>query len=134
MKPATRTVIAGTVLAALTTLAAAEDKVFFLLPNTTTTRFESRDAPFFVEAMKKKAPSAKVIVQNAQGDPARQQRLVEDAIAQGAKVIVYTAADANLAAGSLAAAEQAKVPVVLYDHDAVGGKAAAHVVFDSLSV
>jgi D-xylose transport system substrate-binding protein len=134
MKKTTRIIIASAVLAAITSVAAAEDKVFFLLPNTTTTRFESRDAPFFVEAMKKKAPSAKVIVQNAQGDPARQQRLVEDAIAQGAKVIVYTAADANLAAGSLAAAEQAKVPVVLYDHDAVGGKAAAHVVFDSLSV
>lgn len=134
MKKITRILITSATLAALTSVAAAEDKVFFLLPNTTTTRFESRDAPFFVEAMKKKAPSAKVIVQNAQGDPARQQRLVEDAIAQGAKVIVYTAADANLAAGSLAAAEQAKVPVVLYDHDAVGGKAAAHVVFDSLSV
>src|SRR5439155_42738 len=82
----------------------------------------------------KKAPLAKVIVQNAQGDPSRQQRLVEDAISQGAKVIVYTSADANLSAGSLAAAAAAKVPVVLYDHDAVGGKADAHVVFDSLSV
>lgn len=134
MKKFSRILIAGSVLGAIAAQAAAEDKVFFLLPNTTTTRFESRDAPFFVEAMKKKAPSAKVIVQNAQGDPARQQRLVEDAIAQGAKVIVLTSADANLAAGSLAAAEKAKVPVVLYDHDAVGGKAEAHVVFDSLSV
>ena len=59
---------------------------------------------------------------------------MEDAISQGAKVIVYTSADANLSAGSLAAAAAAKVPVVLYDHDAVGGKADAHVVFDSLSV
>src|SRR5439155_781272 len=82
----------------------------------------------------KKAPLAKVIVQNAQGDPSRQQRLVEDAISQGAKVIVYTSADANLSAGSLAPAAAAKVPVVLYDHDAVGGKADAHVGFDSRSV
>lgn len=125
---------AATLLSSLGTAALAEDKVFFLLPNSTTIRFESRDAPFFIEAMKKKAPNAKVIVQNAQGDPARQQRLVEDAIAQGAKVILYASADANLSAGSLAAAAAAKVPVVLYDHDAVGGKAAAHVVFDSLSV
>ncbi|MGY0193972.1 ABC transporter substrate-binding protein [Leptothrix sp. BB-4] len=126
--------LAASILASAATSAMAEDKVFFLLPNATTIRFESRDAPFFVEAMKAKAPQAKVIVQNAQGDPSRQQRLVEDAIAQGAKVIVYTAADANLSAGSLAAAAAAKVPVVLYDHDAVGGKAEAHVVFDSLSV
>ncbi len=126
--------LAASILASTATSAMAEDKVFFLLPNATTIRFESRDAPFFVEALKAKAPQAKVIVQNAQGDPSRQQRLVEDAISQGAKVIVYTAADANLSAGSLAAAAAAKVPVVLYDHDAVGGKAEAHVVFDSLSV
>ena len=134
MKQAIYEIVAASVMSGVGTSAMAEDKVFFLLPNSATIRFESRDAPFFVEAMKKKAPQAKVIVQNAQGDPSRQQRLVEDAIAQGAKVIVYTSADANLSAGSLAAAAAAKVPVVLYDHDAVGGKAEAHVVFDSLSV
>lgn len=115
-------------------MAQAAPKVFFLLPNSTTTRFESRDAPFFIDAMKKKAPKVQVIVQNGAGDPARQQRLVEDAISQKASAILYTSTDSNLAAGSLAAAEKAGIPVVLYDHDAVGGKAAAHVVFDSLSV
>ena len=134
MKQAIYEIVAAAAMAGVGTSAMAEDKVFFLLPNSATIRFESRDAPFFVEAMKKRAPQTKVIVQNAQGDPSRQQRLVEDAIAQGAKVIVYTSADANLSAGSLAAAAAAKVPVVLYDHDAVGGKADAHVVFDSLSV
>ena len=49
--------------------AAGDKKVFFLLPNSTTIRFESRDAPFFVESMKKKAPDVQVIVQNGQGDP-----------------------------------------------------------------
>lgn len=62
--------------------AADTKKVFFLLPNTTTIRFESRDAPFFVAAMKEKAPDAQVVVQNAQGDPQLQQRQIEDAIAQ----------------------------------------------------
>ncbi len=121
---------------ALTGAAQAQDagKVFFLLPNTTTIRFESRDAPFFVEAMKEVAPDAQVTVQNAQGDPQLQQRQIEDAIAQGASLILLTSADANLVAGGLAAAEAAGVPVVLYDHDAVGGKAEAHVVFDSLAV
>jgi D-xylose transport system substrate-binding protein len=130
------TSVASAILALLPTLASAEggDKVYFLLPNTTTIRFESRDAPLFVAAMKEKAPKASVIVQNGEGDQSRQQRLVEDAISQGAKVIVLTASDSNLAAGSLNAADKAKVPVVLYDHDAVGGPATAHVVFDSLSV
>lgn len=116
------------------TLAQDAQQVFFLLPNSTTIRFESRDAPFFVEAMRQYAPDAVVTVQNGEGDPSRQQRLVEDAISQGADVILYTSSDANLAAGALAAAESAGVPVVLYDHDAVGGRAEAHVVFDSLSV
>jgi D-xylose transport system substrate-binding protein len=109
-------------------------KVFFLLPNTTTIRFESRDAPLFVKAMKERAADVQVVVQNGGGDPTRQQRLVEDAISQGAAVIVLTSTDANLAAGSLQAADKAGVPVVLYDHDAVGGKAAAQIVFDSLAV
>lgn len=121
-------------LVAGATVAQDAQKVFFLLPNSTTIRFESRDAPFFVDSLREYAPEAEVIVQNGEGDPARQQRLVEDAITQGADVILYTSSDANLAAGALAAAEEAGVPVVLYDHDAVGGRAEAHVVFDSLSV
>src|SRR6218665_2811702 len=84
--------------------AKAQDKVFFLLPNSTTIRFESRDAPFFVEAMKAKAPNDKVVVQNAQGDPSRQQRLVEDAISQGANGTLMPPSDLTLAAGSLPAA------------------------------
>jgi D-xylose transport system substrate-binding protein len=59
MRQVTRNIIAATVLAVIGTVAVAEDKVFFL-PNTTTTRFESRDAPLFVEAMKKNAPRVTV--------------------------------------------------------------------------
>jgi len=108
--------------------------VFMLLPNTTTTRFEARDAPLFEEAMAELSPDTSVEVRNAEGDPDKQQEQVEDALTQGASVIVLVAADANLASGALAAAEAAKVPVVLYDHDARDGKAEAQVVFDSLAV
>lgn len=110
------------------------EKVFFLLPNQTTTRFENRDAPAFIEAMKEYAPDASVILENAEGDPTKQQQQVEDAVAQGASVIVFVSADANLASGSLGVAAQAEVPVVLYEHDAVGGPAQAHVLFDALAV
>jgi D-xylose transport system substrate-binding protein len=112
----------------------AKAKVYFLLPNSTTIRFTRRDAPLFVEAMAELAPNAEVIVQNGEGDPALQQQLVEDAITQGADLLVYTSSDANLAAGSLNAAEEAGVPVVLYEHDANGGLAEAHVLFDALAV
>lgn len=109
-------------------------KVYMLLPNSTTTRFEARDAPYYEEALKKEAPDAALTVLNAEGDPDKQQQQVEDAITQGASVIVLVSADANLAAGSLILAEQAGVPVILYDHDAIGGPAEAQVVFNSLAV
>jgi D-xylose transport system substrate-binding protein len=109
-------------------------KVFFILPNNATIRWERRDKPFFVAAMKKRMPNAQVIVQNGEGDPARQQRLVEDAITQGAKVIVLTSSDSNLAAGELKAAADADVPVVLYEHEADNGRAKAMVIFDPLAV
>ena len=108
--------------------------VFMLLPNSTTTRFESRDAPLFQEAMAKYSPDTKVEVLNAEGDPDKQQQQVEDAVTQGAAAIVLISADANLAAGALQVAEQAQVPVILYDHDARDGKVEAQIVFDSLAV
>jgi D-xylose transport system substrate-binding protein len=110
------------------------EQVFFMLPNSTTIRFERRDAPLFVAAMEERMPGAMVTVQNGEGDPVRQQRLVEDAIAQGADLIVYTSSDANLSAGALRAAEEAGVPVLLYEHDAIGGLAEAHVLFNARAV
>jgi D-xylose transport system substrate-binding protein len=129
--------IAPTATQPATNAAAGSDEgkqVYFLLPNSTTIRFTERDAPFFTAELAKLAPTAEVIVQNGEGDPTVQQSLAEDAIAKGADLIVLTSSDANLAAGILQAADAAKVPIILYDHDAKGGPALAHVVFDSLSV
>ena len=109
-------------------------KVFFFLPNTTTTRFVQRDAPMFTEFLRLFAPDVSVTLLNAGGDPATQESQVNDAIAQGASAIVLVSADANRASAALAAAHQASVPVVLYDHDAVGGPADGQIVFDSLEV
>ena len=131
--------VAGAAMLSTTTFVApalAQDgsKIFFMLPNSTTIRFERRDAPLFVAAMTNRMPDAEVSVQNGEVDPDRQQRLVEDALAQGADLIVYTSSDANLAAGALKAAEDAGVPMLLYEHDAVGGMAEAHVLFNALAV
>jgi D-xylose transport system substrate-binding protein len=109
-------------------------KVYMLLPNTTTVRFVTQDGPKFKAAMERALPGSKVIVQNAEGDPSKQVAQVETAISGGADAIVLVAADPFIAGGALQKAQQAKVPVVLYDHDAHGGEAEAQVVFDSLSV
>jgi D-xylose transport system substrate-binding protein len=109
-------------------------KVYMLLPNTTTVRFVTQDGPKFKSAMEKSLPGAKVIVQNAENDPSKQVQQVETAISGGADAIVLVAADPYIAGGALQKAQQAKVPVILYDHDARGGAAEAQVVFNSLSV
>lgn len=113
---------------------AESQQVFMLLPNTTTVRFEERDKPLFIEALAEYSPDAEVTALNAEGDATKQQGQMEDAIAQGADVVVYVSADANLAAGSLKVAEDAGVPVILYEHDSSGGAADAHVLFDALAV
>ncbi|MFK0156207.1 sugar ABC transporter substrate-binding protein [Streptomyces sp. NPDC090493] len=108
--------------------------VYMLLPNTTTVRFTTQDGPDFKAAMKKAMPDAKVVIQNAENDPQKQVQQVETAISGGASAIVLIAADPYIAGGALQKASTAKVPVLLYDHDARGGEAAAQVVFNSLSV
>src|SRR3954454_17104726 len=109
-------------------------KVYILLPNTTTVRFVTQDGPKFKTAMEKALPGSKVIVQNAENDPSKQVQQVETAISGGADAIVLVAADPYIAGGALQKAKQAKVPVLLYDHDARNGDALAQVVFDSLAV
>jgi len=110
--------------------------VYMLLPNTTTVRFVTQDGPQFKAAMEQQVPGTKVVIQNAEGDPQRQVQQVETAVAGGAAAIVLIAADPVIAGDALQQAAKAKVPVpvLLYDHDARGGEAAAQVVFDSLSV
>ncbi|WP_329316375.1 ABC transporter substrate-binding protein [Streptomyces sp. NBC_01262] len=108
--------------------------VYMLLPNSTTVRFTAQDGPDFQAAMKKDMPGVKVVIQNAENDPQKQVQQVETAINGGASAIVLVAADPYIAGGALQKASTAKVPVLLYDHDARGGNAAAQVVFDSLSV
>jgi D-xylose transport system substrate-binding protein len=108
--------------------------VYMLLPNTTTVRFVTQDGPDFKAALQKDLPGTKVIIQNAENDPQKQVQQVDTAISAGASAIVLVAADPYIAGGALQHAAQAKVPVLLYDHDARGGTAAAQVVFNSLSV
>lgn len=108
--------------------------VYMLLPNTTTVRFVTHDGPLFKAALEKDLPGTKVVIQNAENDPQKQVQQVETAISAGAAAIVLVAADPFIAGGALQQASKAKVPVLLYDHDARGGDAAAQVVFDSLSV
>jgi D-xylose transport system substrate-binding protein len=105
-----------------------------MAPNTTPTRYIQQDGPAFEKAMKALDPNVEVQFVNANGDSNTQLSQANAAIAAGAKALVVVAADPNLSAGLLQAAEQANVPVVGYENPPIKGKMYAQVVFDPKKV
>ena len=110
---------AGATLLALCTGSAgsalAEDMVAFLLPENVNPRWESQDARFFLESMAELAPDVKVEVFNANNDTATQQRQAEQALTQGAKVLVVIPIDGESSAIIAESAAEAGVPTIAYD-------------------
>jgi D-xylose transport system substrate-binding protein len=102
-------------------------KVFLILPDYFTVRFEQLDKPAFVKAMKELAPSIEVKVLNSENNVQRQMSQVQAAIAENAKAIVLVAVDPKQAAGILNLAKQAGVPVICHGHACDGGPAYAYV-------
>lgn len=96
-------------------IALAEDMVALLLPENVNPRWESQDARFFIESMAKHAPDVKVEVLNANNDSAAQQRQAEQALTQGAKVLVVIPIDGESSAVIADSAAEAGVPTIAYD-------------------
>jgi len=86
--------------------------VTFLLPENVTARWEEQDKPFFIQAMKKYAPNAKVNVVNAINDQSKQQSQAEAALTGGSKVLVVIPVDQVAAAAIVNSANRQKVPVI----------------------
>jgi D-xylose transport system substrate-binding protein len=124
-------------LAKLKSVAAAgKGKIAVLLPDTrSSARWATEDAPGFARAFQAMGLSASdYIITNAQGSPATQQTQAEQAITQGASVILI----ANLDSGSAAAIEaNAKAQGVVsldYDRLTLKGSAAYYISFDGEAV
>jgi D-xylose transport system substrate-binding protein len=110
--------------------ASAQDltgKVFLILPDFFTVRFEQLDKPAFIKAMKELAPRIEVKVLNSENNVQRQVSQVQAAIAEGAKAVVLMAVDPKQAAGALNLAKQAGVPVICHGHACDDGPAYAYV-------
>ena len=111
--------------------AAAGGKIAFLMPcSTCAARFEDQDKPDFIKAVQQFDPSAQVIANNAEGSDATQISQAEDAIANGAKVIVISPLDETTGKAIVAKAEAANVPVIAYDGLLTGAKISFYVSFD----
>lgn len=108
--------------------------VEMLLPENVTERWEAQDKPFFIQALKKYAPNAKVEVQNALNDQSKQQSQAEAALVKGAKVLVVIPVDQKGAARIATKAKQQGASVVAYDRLILGAPIAAYVSVDGVEV
>lgn len=90
-------------------------KVGLLLPDETSTRYETQDRPDFEKALKKDCPSCTLLYANANQDASKQQQQAQSMLTQGAKVLVVDPWDGVAAASIVSAAAAQNVPVVAYD-------------------
>ncbi len=111
----------------------ASAEVAVLLPDSqSSVRWETADRPFLAAAFKKAGLTYSIV--NAQGSASTQQTQAEQAITNGAKVILLV----NLDSGSGAAIERNAtshgVKVIDYDRLTLKGKASYYVSFDNVKV
>lgn len=96
-------------------VASAEDMVALLLPENVNPRWEQQDAAAFVAKMASIAPEIKVEVFNANNDTSVQQRQAEQALTQGAKVLIVIPIDGESSAIIADTAAEEGVPTIAYD-------------------
>ncbi|MEX2203556.1 MAG: substrate-binding domain-containing protein [Actinomycetota bacterium] len=115
-----------------------EGSIWVLLPDTeSSTRWEEDDRRYFGEIFTAAGLSdgEDFTIVNAEGDAATQQSQAEQAIADGASVIVLTSLDTGSGAAIIDQAAEAGVDVVEYDRFNTGGAGgAAYVSFDNVAV
>jgi D-xylose transport system substrate-binding protein len=120
--------------AAEETAAGGEGSIWVLLPDSASSaRWETDDRRFFEEAFTEAGVEHTIV--NAEGDAATQQQQAEQAIADGASVILLVSLDTASGATIIDQAKEANVQVVEYDRFNTGGSGgAAYVSFDNVRV
>jgi D-xylose transport system substrate-binding protein len=112
--------------------------IWVLLPDTASSpRWEADDRRYFGESFTAAglAEGDDFTIVNAEGDTATQQSQAEQAIADGASVIVLTSLDTGSGAAIIDTAKEAGVQVVEYDRFNTGSSGgAAYVSFDNVAV
>ncbi|MDO8210354.1 sugar ABC transporter substrate-binding protein [Conexibacter sp. CPCC 206217] len=109
-------------------------KIALLLPESKTARYENQDRPSFVAKVRELCPDCEVIYANAEQDAAQQQQQAEQAITNGAKVLVVDAVDVRSAAAIANNARSQGVPVVSYARLIDGADVDAYVSIDPFRV
>ena len=113
-----KNLLAGTLAISTMTMAgtvSAGAMVALLLPENVNPRWETQDAAAFVRTMGELAPDVKVEVFNANNDTSTQQRQAEQALTQGAKVLVVIPIDGESSAIIADNAAEEGIPTIAYD-------------------
>jgi D-xylose transport system substrate-binding protein len=110
---------------------ALDGTVFFLAPGQQdAARWLQQDAPALTATIKELAPGLDVEVLDGNMDVQTQETQAQTAITKGAKAVLLVSVDENTTGGMLQSLAEAGIPVVLYDHAAKGGPAAARVFYN----
>jgi D-xylose transport system substrate-binding protein len=108
-------------------------KVAVLLPDSeSSVRWETVDRPFLQQAFE--AAGVEAEIQNAEGDKATQTQQAEQAITNGAKVILLVNLDSGSGAAIAANAKSQGVSVIDYDRLTLDGDSDYYVSFDNEAV
>src|SRR4030081_2476482 len=108
-------------------------EVAVLLPDTqSSVRWEQFDRPYLDKALTAAGITHTIV--NAQGDPTTQRTQAEQAITNGAKVLLLVDLDPGSGAAIIALAHQHNVKVIDYDRLTLGGGADYYVSFDNTHV
>jgi D-xylose transport system substrate-binding protein len=112
---------------------ALKGKIAVLLPDTKSSdRWEKADRRFFQEAFRKAGLSDDdFLISNAQGDPATQRSQAEQAVTEGAKVILLTNLDSGSGAAIIGASKAQGVTMIDYDRLTLKGDADYYVSGDA---
>ena len=110
-----------------------EGKIAVLLPDTKSSdRWEKADRRFFEEAFRAAGLSDDdFIISNAQGDPPTQRSQAEQAVTEGAKVILLTNLDSGSGAAIIGASKSQGVTMIDYDRLTLDGDADYYVSGDA---
>jgi D-xylose transport system substrate-binding protein len=107
--------------------------VAVLLPDSkSSVRWETVDRPFLKKAFD--AAGVKNTIQNAEGDKSTQQQQAEQAITNGAKVLLLVNLDSGSGAAIAANAKSQGVKVIDYDRLTLKGTSDYYVSFDNVKV
>jgi D-xylose transport system substrate-binding protein len=108
-------------------------KVAVLLPDTqSSVRWETQDRRYLDAAFKAAGVNATIV--NAQGDPSTQRSQADQALTNGAKVILLVDLDPGSGAAIIQTAHNRGAKVIDYDRLTLGGGADYYVSFDNTAV